>query len=373
MTRFHELDALRAFAMLLGVVLHASMFLVWREWPVVAKEISPDLPYDDIVHAIHGFRMPVFFLLSGFFTAMLWQRRGRKELVNHRLRRVGLPLVIGAFTIVPIHVFWIVYLKGDEITLLTPFWILAFGWIYGLQHLWFLWMLLLLVGLFIGVSSLGIKFTHRWLWWTLIPLVLVPQLMMKEYTWGPDTASHIIVNPIVLGYYLFFFLFGAFMFHSGMSIDRRWIFALLPVIPIFYVGRIFEFTADSLGAHIASSVFQVMYAWAMCFGTMGCFKIMASANRPWVRYLSDASYWIYLWHVALIFPAQALAARLNWNVHLEVMLIIVAVTAVLLAVYQLAVRHTWIGTLLNGRRVRREKDGEDQSRAGPSTPVALEK
>ena len=79
MTRFHELDALRAFAMLLGVVLHASMFLVWPEWPVVAKEISPDLPYDDIVHAIHGFRMPVFFLLSGFFTAMLWRRHGGKE------------------------------------------------------------------------------------------------------------------------------------------------------------------------------------------------------------------------------------------------------------------------------------------------------
>ena len=60
MTRFHELDALRAFAMLLGVVLHASMFLVWSEWTVVAKEISPDLPYDDIVFAIHGFRMPIF-------------------------------------------------------------------------------------------------------------------------------------------------------------------------------------------------------------------------------------------------------------------------------------------------------------------------
>ena len=359
--------------MLLGVVLHASMFLVWRDWPVVAKEISPGLPYDDIVHAIHGFRMPVFFLLSGFFTAMLWRLRGSKELVNHRIRRVGLPLLIGAFTIVPIHVLWIVLFKGEEINLLTPIWVFAFGWIYGLQHLWFLWMLLLLIGLFIGITALSIRFTHRWVWWLLVPLVLAPQLMMTEYTWGPDTASHIIVNPIVLVYYLCFFLFGTFMFQTGMAIDRRWILALLPVIPIFHVGRILEFTGDSTGAHIASSILQVMYAWAMCFGTIGFFKIIASANRPWIRYLSDASYWIYLWHVALIFPAQALAMRLSWNVHLEVILIIVAITAILLAAYQLAVRHTWIGTMLNGQRVRRREQDEYESKADPSTPVALEK
>lgn len=358
--------------MLLGVVLHASMHLVWQDWPVVANEISPDLPYDDIVHAIHGFRMPVFFLLSGYFTAMLWQRRGKKAMVIHRLRRVGLPLLIGAFTIVPVHVLWIVYLRGDEINLLTPIWIFALGWIFGLQHLWFLWMLLLLVGLFVGISALGIKFTDQRVWWILIPLVLIPQLMMSEYTWGPDTASHLIVNPIVLAYYLCFFLFGVFMFQTDISIDRRWVLVLLPAIPIFYVGRIFEFTGDSIGAHVASSVLQVIYAWAMCFGTMGLFKIVASANRQWLRYMSDASYWIYLWHVALIFPAQALAAKLNWNVHLEVMLIIVAVTGILLAVYQLGVRHTWIGTMLNGRRTGRSKGGDGRSDSEPSVTVTTD-
>ena len=179
------------------------------------------------------------------------------------------------------------------------------------------------------------------------------------------------MNPIVLVYYLCFFLFGAFMFQTSMSIDRRWVLVLLPVIPIFYVGRIFEFTGDSLGAHVASSVFQVMYAWAMCFGMIGFFKIVASANRPWVRYTSDASYWIYLWHVALIFPAQAIAARLNWNVHLEVVLIIVTVTAILVAVYQLGVRYTWVGTILNGPRVKNGGGTGNRSNAAPSNSTAL--
>ncbi len=373
MTRFHELDALRAFAMLLGVVLHAAMFLVWEDWPVVAREVSPDLPYDDIVHAIHGFRMPVFFLLSGFFTALLWQRHGRKGLVTHRLKRVGLPLLIGAFTIVPIHIWWFLVLKGEEVNVVTPIWVFALGWITGLQHLWFLWMLLLLVGLFVGLTALGLKFTNRWIWWFLIPLALVPQLMMTEHTWGPDTASHILVNPIVLVYYLVFFLLGAFMFQTGMSIDRRWILVLLPVVPIFYIGRYVEFVSDAAWAHLASSLLQVAYAWAMCFGTMGLFKIVASVNRPWVRYVSDASYWIYLWHVALIFPTQAFAARLDFNVHLEVVVMIVVVTAILLASYHLAVRYTWIGEMLNGPRVRQGESAEEGSSQGPSTPIALQR
>ena len=81
--------------MLLGIVLHAALFLVPDAWPVLDKKASASLPYDDIVNVIHGFRMPVFFLLSGFFTAMLWQRRGLGSVLKHRLQRVGLPLLGG--------------------------------------------------------------------------------------------------------------------------------------------------------------------------------------------------------------------------------------------------------------------------------------
>ena len=65
--RMYDLDALRAFAMLLGIVLHAAFpFLPWR------SSGDPDRPiFDLLILFIHGFRMPLFFLLSGFFTAML--------------------------------------------------------------------------------------------------------------------------------------------------------------------------------------------------------------------------------------------------------------------------------------------------------------
>ncbi len=366
MQRFHDLDALRASAMLLGVVLHAAMYLVWAEWPVVGKEISPDLPYDDIVHFIHGFRMPIFFLLSGFFTALLWQRRGRRELVKHRLKRVGLPLLIGMFTIIPLNILWFIAFGEDELTVVSVIWSFAIGWVFGLQHLWFLWMLLLLVGLFVGIAALGVKFTHRWVWWVMIPLVLLPQLLMTEEVWGPDTASHLLVNPVVLLYYLCFFIFGAFIFQTDMAITPRWMLALLPAIAAFLIGREYEFVSDASYAHIASSFLQVAFAWAMCFGLMGLIKAVASVDRPWIRYLSDASYWIYLWHLTLIYPAQRIATELDVNVHLEVLAIIVAVTGVLLVLYHFGVRYTWIGTMLNGPRSR--SDEPKSNGTGDQTP-----
>ena len=371
MMRFHELDALRAFAMLLGVVLHASLFLVTKDWPVVADEISKDLPYDDIVLAIHGFRMPIFFLLSGFFTAMLWERRGTRALINHRLKRVGIPLVIGAFTIVPIQIYWWILATESEIHLAEALWIVPFGWLGGLHHLWFLWVLLLLVSIFTGLAFLRVTFSDRRVWWILLLVVLLPQLLMSEETWGPDTSAGLLVNPVVLAYYLCFFLFGAFMYQTKLAINSKWTFVLVPAIIIFFGGIGLEFRDEGTWAHYASSALQVAYAWAMCFGLMGLFKIIASKNRPWVRYLSDASYWIYLWHLVLIFPAQALAAELTLNVHLEVILIIFGVTGILVVVYHVAVRHTWIGVMLNGPRARRGESDEGHSNPPPAARVAL--
>lgn len=88
--------------MLLGIALHASMAYMpglGATWPV--SDATSHEGYGVFLSAIHGFRMPLFFLLSGFFTAMLWRRRGLGALVQHRAKRILLPLVIGTFTVVP--------------------------------------------------------------------------------------------------------------------------------------------------------------------------------------------------------------------------------------------------------------------------------
>ena len=67
--RRSDLDALRAVAMLLGIVLHASLSFFPSFWIVTDRRQDP--AFGIVFSAIHGFRMPLFFVMSGFFSAML--------------------------------------------------------------------------------------------------------------------------------------------------------------------------------------------------------------------------------------------------------------------------------------------------------------
>lgn len=91
------MDALRAFAMLLGILLHGLLsFLPTPIWPVQDMNQS-ELYYIPLMF-IHGFRMSLFFFISGFFTMMMWQKRGTFRLLRHRTKRIVLPFFLfGAF------------------------------------------------------------------------------------------------------------------------------------------------------------------------------------------------------------------------------------------------------------------------------------
>ena len=368
--RYHDLDALRAAAMLLGIVLHAALFLVPDAWPVLDKRASEALPYDDIVNVIHGFRMPVFFLLSGFFTAMLWQRRGLRGLLRQRLQRVGLPLAVGCVTIIPLSSWvWTVttgYDLSADFPRETPTIVMAAGvwllsWLESFHHLWFLWHLLWLVGLFALLVRLGVTFTHRWAWWSLVPLTLPAQFTMQWF--GADTSTGLLIAPNVLAYYAIFFLFGAYLYQRRVTVPGRWAAALPPALLVVYplAMALLRWAAktydagneDTAGAIWAlGSGVQAAYTWLMGFGVMGLFGWIAARERPWVRYVSDSSYWLYLAHLPLVAVAQRLAVEWDANVHLKFALILVVITVALLVSYHLGVRHTPIGAFLNGPRRR---------------------
>ena len=336
--------------MLLGIVLHACLFLIPIDWVGQdrwAKSIPiEENPYVFLVAVIHGFRMPVFFLLSGFFTAMLWQRRGLGGLAAHRLKRIGLPLAIGAFTIVPLNaLIW----TGDEF---RPEWWL-FAWLGGFSHLWFLWMLLWLAAAFLGAARLGLTFTHPILWWLAVPLSLAPQLLMTEPTFGPDTSAGLIPHPVVLGYYALFFVVGAHLYQRRIATSREWTYALAPALLLaFPVGIATVSEGMPVAARMVSGVMQAAYAWLMCFGLIGLFRLHAWEERYWVRYVSDSSYWLYLWHLPLVAASQLLVSGWPISPHLKFALILAAAIVILLAVYQVAVRYTWVGAMLNGPRSR---------------------
>ena len=492
--------------MLLGVGLHASLAFFPSFWPAQDSTSDLDGPFDEFLWAVHGFRMPVFFLLSGFFTAMLWRRRGLGRLMWHRVCRIALPLAAGMVTIVPLTdwvseraidrtaglaaveqgdlrgaVFaddpdavaeildrgadpterpewdprgWtplhtavgvgsveIIDLLldrgadpaartvelgdgGEVVNTYTALDLAVWygraeaadalvvggaadprqpgqdwsdlwwwragaaeveegddefalpGWLSSFHHLWFLWFLCWMVAGFAVVAGTGERLARRWSWsgrpaagrrrwpWLLVPVTVVPQLAMGDGgafpVFGPDTATGLWPPAHVLAYYGLFFAFGALMYDRRDRSDRLLIdtvgrhwFAWLPVtvVVILPLGLGLTFAED--GSWPLASVAQVVYTWAMCFALIGLFRRVLPAERRSVRYLSDASYWIYLAHLPLVIELQVLIR--DWDLPPTVKFtgLCLAVTALLLAVYQLGVRHTPIGWLLNGRRQSR--------------------
>ena len=378
--RFYDLDALRAVAMFLGIVLHASVFILPEMqtlWPIYDAAAEGDPTYKLVIETIHGFRMPVFFLLSGFFTALLWQRRSLRALLVQRLRRVGIPLAAGCFTVVPLSIWILAYASGFREPYDFPLWVLPFVWLFGLAHLWFLWYLLLLAAGFGLAVRLGLQFRHPVGCWLAIPIAMAVSLLMVEPIYGADNPMGIIPNPVVIIYYACFFLFGVFFYQRGFTVRRWWMVALLPAAVAFYVGfqlleqylADFEGTLAGLDSEgglpeafmfkhpltLASALIEVVCAWLMCFGLMGLFRWAASRESFAVRYLSDASYWMYLAHLPLVMAAQMLVVDWPIHYHLKFLLVCAGVTLVLLATYQLGVRYTFIGRALNGPRTRRRQ------------------
>ena len=97
-----------------------------------------------------------------------------------------------------------------------------------------------------------------------------------------------------------------------------------------------------------SVVLQVLYVWLMTFGLMGMFRSLMSGESKTMRYISDSSYWLYLVHLPLIIVAQAIVRNWQLPAFVKFTLVCVVTSALLLASYQLFVRYTPIGTLLNG-------------------------
>ncbi|NBU86115.1 MAG: hypothetical protein EBS13_02155 [Verrucomicrobia bacterium] len=87
--------------MLLGIVLHGLLsFTPIPIWPVQDNDQSEI--YMIPLMFIHGFRMSLFFFVSGFFTRMMWQKRGTLGLLENRTKRIILPFLIFGALLFPI-------------------------------------------------------------------------------------------------------------------------------------------------------------------------------------------------------------------------------------------------------------------------------
>ena len=229
------------------------------------------------------------------------------------------------------------------------------------HHLWFLYYLLWLVVGFIVITwllgKLNIKALPDWLvtsplrWLWLLPVTFLAQLLMKD-SFGPVTAIGFLPWPPVLIYYAIFFFFGAICFGRDTfetKVGKLWPLSFILAVPPLLAGLFLVKSQDN-GFLLAAC--SVAYAWLMIFGFIGFFRHFFSSENSRIRYISDSSYWLYIMHLPVIMFLQAMVSTWDMPSFPKFLIACAATTLPLLLIYELGVRYTFIGTLLNGKRTR---------------------
>ncbi len=365
--RLHAMDNLRALAMLSGVLFHAALAYspLAHDFVPTADRVS-STAVDVSIWFLHLFRMPLFFVVAGFFAAMLVAKRGMGGFFRNRFTRIALPFVI----FLPlVHVALKYSTLHAAATVQHPSPLLAVirqllqtqglpEQLPGTGHLWFLYYLLFFYVLVwsarnFGLEKLGDRVRALSPFWMLgvLPLLLVPALASVS---APHPAPESLLPQFwAFGYYGPLFTFGYLLYGHDAMLERfrrlaLWLLAAsLVLYGIFWV--LLDRHAPSVQDPSASWPMAVLEAYISVWMTCACLvagKAWLNRRHAALRYLSDASYWIYLVHLPILFALQyrLLDVNLPWGI--KFMASVLATFGFCLLGYHALVRSTRLGGLL---------------------------
>lgn len=383
--RLHALDAVRAGALLLGVAFHAAMtFLPGPQIWVVRDTSSEGLSLFFFV--AHIFRMTTFFVIAGYFGRMLIGRRGTGGFVRNRLVRITLPLLvfwpIVMAGIIGCFIWGAAAMNGGTLPAAPPPPLPTLA-TFPLTHLWFLYMLTLLYAAALAIRGLvALLDRDRRLGESVIdpamrmlvatpaaalllaaPLAIAFAFKQGWFAWGgiptPDTGF--VPNLTAAIGFGTAFAFGWLLQRQRSllaGIERWWSVQLVAAVALTAVCR-WLLGESSPYAPIAEGGIKPLYAacyalaiWSWTLGLIGAAMRFLNKERRSLRYVADASYWIYLIHMPVVMALQvwifplALPALAKWGI------VTGGAFLILLASYHLLVRHSFVGRWLNGRKYR---------------------
>lgn len=367
--RLYALDNLRALMMWLGIVLHVAVIHVVGDTILPWRDEKRTMAADISIAFIHSFRMPVFFMLAGFFVMLLMQSRGAKGMAEHRLLRLGMPFAVFWFPIsiatALIATFYVYRMKhgdwGFDPRLLKPPPGVPLG--PTTMHMWFLWLLLwlsLATAVLAQFEALrpsfaaGAAFLRRLgaSWWGFLVFGFALMAVGMHYPYGLLHPSGQFLPPVAEWLHNgLFFAFGAAMYvHRdelfALYARRWWVYAVAGIVPFMLTGALMEKRAGPMAIGFAYNC----ATWLWSFAAIGIALRLLARQNAWLGYLSRSSYWVYLIHLPLTVLFGLMLYGQPLPALVKIAINIAATTAVALATYELYVRSSWVGQLLNGRR-----------------------
>jgi glucans biosynthesis protein C len=367
--RINGFDALRTIAMWLGVVLHSIIAYKYTPesgWPkdMQFNSVFLDWLYD----FIHIFRMPLFYMVAGFFARLVIMKSGMQYFIKQRYKRILIPFIIGIIVIVPLTMLPFQYyrfhfLRGISADTAWHMSIASLLKWNGIAHLWFLYYLIffyiatylfktiLFDKIIAGSSFLNFKVKAPFLSGALALSVALITLQLYYKQIEPPVYTGI--KPI-----LFHFLYYGLFYFTGWLLNRN-MNHLLSVsrygLLFFLVGLFMSITDFSFlqPAGPVKFIFGAIETLGLTFGITGLFiKYFHRENKIW-RYFSDSAYWVYLMHMGIVAMLQIGFLNSELPPFLRPLTVLFIIFIISVLSYNYLVRYTIIGTYLNGKKTRK--------------------
>lgn len=302
--RLHYLDSVRSLLMLLGIPFHASLIYdATQAWSIKSGSSS------DLIGAIGSlttsFRMPAFFIVSGFFSYLTLARSPARQWLRTRYERLAIPLLAAALMLNPFQIMVTEASKPgvseaeainaivQKLTTVGSHW---------LRHLWFLPTLLVLCTILGAVVHISRSHTvarrHP-----LLRFTRQPRMFFWLYVGSTGVFSWVLSAIQIdfphwpLRYAPFFFL-GVILASTTHLLDD--FLKLNPVTLVLTLTLPVAFHFVRSDSSLIKDVIQSTCGILMAKSLLGVTYRYANKPMPLVRKVADASYSIYLAHQPVI-------------------------------------------------------------------------
>jgi surface polysaccharide O-acyltransferase-like enzyme len=340
--RKYELDWLRVIVFALLIIYHSGMFFVPWEWHIKNNELSDSFIIP--MRFVSQWRLSLLFLISGMGTAFAGRKRGVREFVFERFRRIFIPLVCGIFiTVIP--QVWIERVSTGEYEgsflsfLAGP----AFSGIYpdgnfSWHHLWFLPYLLFF-------SLIIAPFNYKWelnkrgsiiaLSIAFILLFLSNFCLRLAY---PSTHAF-WGDWYNLSTYFIFFSCGFIIIKSGNAIwNVIKEFRLLFLITASLSFYLMEFTEITRNLNIGRSLLLTINTSLWIVTLLGYAIKYLSKSGKYLNYANRAVYPFYIIHQTVTVFLGYIIMNLSWPVLNKFIFMVVFTFLITFILYEFIVR-----------------------------------
>jgi peptidoglycan/LPS O-acetylase OafA/YrhL len=171
---------------------------------------------------------------------------------------------------------------------------------------------------------------------------------------GLEDPPSFVPQARIVAAYTVPFAFGWLLYRNAGLLavirDRAWVYAGAALVPcVFYIGLV-RIPLPRAVSFYADRAVHSLALWLLIFGLTGLFLRYMNGHSARMRYLSDASYFLYLAHMPVILVLQLAFEGVPWHPLLKIPVVLAISVPVLLAMYHYGVRPTFVGAALNGRR-----------------------